>query len=232
MTRTQLLRTHTTAVSSRTLYALAQMMKTQGTPVKPQKYFSIDRVFRNEALDATHLAEFHQVEGFVIGENLSLGNLMGTIADFYKNLGPEFADMKFKPTYNPYTEPSMEFCCWHPTLEKWVEVGQPPRTRHRPSAPPPATPPTPHSQPLARPRRSCPLTPSPPRACTQVGNSGVFRPEMLRPMGFPENVSVIAWGMSLERPTMIKYKFKDIRALFGHRIDLNLTRSHPIVRWT
>lgn len=189
VTRDNLLRTHTTAVSSRTLYALAQAAKAAGQPgavLKPQKYFSIDRVFRNEALDATHLAEFHQVEGFVIGENLSLGNLMGTIADFYRRLGPEFADMKFKPTYNPYTEPSMEFCCYHPTLKKWVEVG----------------------------------------------NSGVFRPEMLRPMGFAPNVSVIAWGMSLERPTMIKYKFKDIRSLFGHRIDLNLTRSHPIVRWT
>ena len=38
----------------------------------------------------------------------------------------------------------------------------------------------------------------------EVGNSGVFRPEMLRPMGFDEDVTVIAWGMSLERPTMIK----------------------------
>jgi len=186
VTRQNLLRTHTTAVSSRTLYALAQKIKETGVPVTPQKYFSIDRVFRNEALDATHLAEFHQVEGFVIGQDLSLGHLMGTIADFYRRLGPEFAEMKFKPTYNPYTEPSMEFCCWHPTLEKWVEVG----------------------------------------------NSGVFRPEMLRPMGFPENVSVIAWGLALERPTMIKYKFKDIRALFGHRIDLNMTRAHPVVRWT
>jgi phenylalanyl-tRNA synthetase alpha chain len=186
VTRQNLLRTHTTAVSSRTLYKLAQHFRKTGVPVTPQKYFSIDRVFRNEALDATHLAEFHQVEGFVIGENLSLGHLMGTIADFYKRLGPEFAEMKFKPTYNPYTEPSMEFCCWHPTLNKWVEVG----------------------------------------------NSGVFRPEMLKPMGFPDGLSVIAWGLALERPTMIKYKFKDIRALFGHRIDLNMTRAHPIVRWT
>ena len=64
-----------------------------------------------------------------------------------------------------------------------------------------------------------------------MGNSGVFRPEMLRPMGFDEGVSVIAWGMSLERPTMIKYGYNDIRKLFGHRIDLDLTRSHPIVRW-
>ena len=52
-----LLRTHTTAVSSRMLYRLAQ----EG--FKPAKYFSIDRVFRNEAIDRTHLAEFHQIEG-------------------------------------------------------------------------------------------------------------------------------------------------------------------------
>ena len=52
-----LLRTHTTAVSSRMLYKLAQ------DGFRPAKYFSIDRVFRNEAVDRTHLAEFHQVEG-------------------------------------------------------------------------------------------------------------------------------------------------------------------------
>lgn len=55
-----LLRTHTTAVSSRMLYWLAQ---TQRDGFKPAKYFSIDRVFRNEAIDRTHLAEFHQIEG-------------------------------------------------------------------------------------------------------------------------------------------------------------------------
>ena len=58
--RKNLLRTHTTAASSRTLYAIADAMR-KGGEFRPQKYFSIDRVFRNEALDATHLAEFHQV---------------------------------------------------------------------------------------------------------------------------------------------------------------------------
>ncbi|CAH2216918.1 jg3566, partial [Pararge aegeria aegeria] len=53
-----LLRTHTTAVSARMLYRLAQQKE-----FTAQKYFSIDKVFRNESLDATHLAEFHQVEG-------------------------------------------------------------------------------------------------------------------------------------------------------------------------
>jgi phenylalanyl-tRNA synthetase alpha chain len=58
--RKNLLRTHTTAASSRALYQIAELAKQQGGQFKPQKYFSIDRVFRNEALDATHLAEFHQ----------------------------------------------------------------------------------------------------------------------------------------------------------------------------
>lgn len=41
---------------------------------------------------------------------------------------------------------------------------------------------------------------------TEIGNSGIFRPEMLVPMGLPRDVRVIAWGLSLERPTMIKYR--------------------------
>jgi hypothetical protein len=54
---------------------------------KPVKYFSIDRVFRNESLDATHLAEFHQVEGLIADYNLSLGDLMGVIQTFFNKIG-------------------------------------------------------------------------------------------------------------------------------------------------
>lgn len=46
---------------------------------RPVKFFSIDRVFRNETLDATHLAEFHQIEGVVADYNLSVKHLMGVI---------------------------------------------------------------------------------------------------------------------------------------------------------
>ncbi|NWV20966.1 SYFA ligase, partial [Origma solitaria] len=77
----------------------------------PVKYFSIDRVFRNESLDATHLAEFHQVEGVVADRGLTLGHLMG------------ISQLRFKPAYNPYTEPSMEVFSYHEGLKKWVEVG-------------------------------------------------------------------------------------------------------------
>lgn len=175
--RKNILRTHTTAISSQMLYELAQR-KT----FKPAKYFSIDRVFRNETLDATHLAEFHQIEGLIADYNLTLGDLSGMLREFFRKLG--MTKLRFKPAFNPYTEPSMEVFAFHDGLGKWIEVG----------------------------------------------NSGVFRPEMLRPMGFDENVTVIAWGLSLERPTMIKYGISNIRDLFGHKVDLSIVQSNPVCR--
>lgn len=174
-----ILRTHTTAVSARMLYKLAN----QPGGFKPAKYFSIDRVFRNEALDATHLAEFHQVEGVVADRGLSLGDLIGIITEFFRRIG--ITQLRFKPAYNPYTEPSMEVFGYHPDLKKW----------------------------------------------TEIGNSGIFRPEMLIPLGLPPDVRVIAWGLSLERPTMIKYRCKNIRELFGHKVKLDMIRSAPICRF-
>lgn len=53
----------------------------------PVRYFSIDRVFRNETLDATHLAEFHQIEGVVADYGLTLGDLMGVLHQFFTKLG-------------------------------------------------------------------------------------------------------------------------------------------------
>lgn len=69
------LRTHTTAVSARMLHKLAAKKGPNGRP-PPARYFSIDRVFRNESVDATHLAEFHQVEGVIADYDLTLGGLM------------------------------------------------------------------------------------------------------------------------------------------------------------
>eukprot|EP00516_Mucochytrium_quahogii_P006232 CAMPEP_0203763076 /NCGR_PEP_ID=MMETSP0098-20131031/15776_1 /ASSEMBLY_ACC=CAM_ASM_000208 /TAXON_ID=96639 /ORGANISM=" , Strain NY0313808BC1" /LENGTH=498 /DNA_ID=CAMNT_0050657679 /DNA_START=796 /DNA_END=2292 /DNA_ORIENTATION=+ len=174
--RKNILRTHTTAVSSQMLYKLAN----QEGGFKPAKYFSIDRVFRNETVDATHLAEFHQVEGLVADYNLSLGDLIGVIKTFFEEIG--ISDVRFKPAYNPYTEPSMEIFGYHPGLKKW----------------------------------------------TEVGNSGMFRPEMLGPLGLPKGVRVIAWGLALERPTMIKFRVKKIKSLFGNKIDLDRTRTSQL----
>ncbi|XP_065834457.1 phenylalanine--tRNA ligase alpha subunit-like isoform X2 [Oscarella lobularis] len=191
-----ILRTHTTAVSARMLYKLAQVFAEGKASLdllhltrlslqdkfKPVKYFSIDRVFRNETLDATHLAEFHQIEGVVADYDLTLGDLIGVLHQFFSKLG--IKKLRFKPAYNPYTEPSMEVFSYHEGLKKWVEVG----------------------------------------------NSGVFRPEMLRPMGLPDDVSVIAWGLSLERPTMIKYGIDNIRDLIGHKVNLQMVYDNPLCR--
>ena len=143
------LRTHTTAISTYMLHKLAQNPR-------PARYFSIDRVFRNETVDQTHLAEFHQVEGVIADFGLTLGGLIGFMEVFFSKMG--IHNLRFKPAYNPYTEPSMEIFGFHDGLNKWVEIG----------------------------------------------NSGMFRPEMLEPMGLPKDMRVYGWGLSLERPTMIK----------------------------
>ena len=98
------LRTHTTAVSTWVLHRLAENPR-------PARYFSIDRVFRNETVDATHLAEFHQIEGVIADFGLTLGGLMRFLEDFFRKMGLE--NLRFKPAYNPYTEPSMEIFGFH-----------------------------------------------------------------------------------------------------------------------
>ena len=174
-TRRLVLRTHTTAVSTYCLHRLA------ANP-RPARYFSIDRVFRNETVDATHLAEFHQIEGVIADYGLTLGGLMEFLGKFFTKLG--ISNLRFKPAYNPYTEPSMEVFGYHHGLGKWVEIG----------------------------------------------NSGMFRPEMLLPMGLPADLRVYGFGLSLERPTMIKYGVSNIRELLGHKVDLGFIESNAAVR--
>jgi phenylalanyl-tRNA synthetase alpha chain len=66
----------------------------------------------------------------------------------------------------------------------------------------------------------------------EIGNSGIFRPEMLKPMGLPDNATVIAWGLSLERPTMINYQIDNIRKLFGYDIDVKDIRKAAVCCFT
>ncbi len=111
-----ILRPHTTATTFRYLEKIGR--KEIPTPCK---FFSINKVFRNESIDRTHLPEFHQIEGFVVADNLNLRHLMGVFTDFYKQLG--ISKIRFKPVFNPYTEPSMEIFGYHNSLAKWVEIG-------------------------------------------------------------------------------------------------------------
>jgi len=61
----------------------------------------------------------------------------------------------------------------------------------------------------------------------ELGNSGIFRPEMLAPLGLPRDVNVIAWGLGLERPTMIYYNVEDIRSMIGSGVEVKTVRSNP-----
>lgn len=154
------LRTHTTVVSARSL-TKAQV---------PAKMFSIGRVFRNEATDYKHLAEFHQVEGIVVGEDVNFRNLLWYLKEFYNKLG--FKKIRFRPSYFPYTEMSCEPEVYFEEKKEWVELG----------------------------------------------GSGIFRPEVVKPL-LGRDVPVLAWGLGLERPLMLKMGLDDIRTFYKNDLD-------------
>ncbi len=168
------LRGHTTSLSMRYLagYQIGELEP-------PERYFSVEKVYRNDTLDPTHLLEFFQIEGWVMAEELSVRDLMGTFTEFYSHFG--ITDIEFKPHYNPYTEPSFELFGRHPETGELIEIG----------------------------------------------NSGMFRDEVLRPLGV--DCDVMAWGLALERLLMLMYGFDDIRDVHGTLCDLALLRDVEVI---
>lgn len=105
------LRSHTTPITLKWLL---------DHPDPPQKAFILGRNFRPDAIDWSHLPEFHQIEGVIMEEGASLAQLIGTIEAFYRRLG--FTRVKFRPGFFPYTEPSMEPEGQLPD-GRWLELG-------------------------------------------------------------------------------------------------------------
>ena len=105
------LRTHTTCV---TIKYLADKKPDEA------RIFSLGRVFRNEKVSYKHLAEFNQVEGVVIGKNVTLRDLMGLQEEFYRRIS--LNKIKFWPTFFPYTEPSLQSMVYNDRLGKWIEL--------------------------------------------------------------------------------------------------------------
>ncbi|MEM3570762.1 MAG: phenylalanine--tRNA ligase subunit alpha [Candidatus Bathyarchaeia archaeon] len=153
------LRTQTTAVSMRYLSTHKKA---------PIKMFCLSRVFRPDVLDAKHSMEFTQLEGIIGDYGITIRHLMGFLKEFSKALG--LGEVKFKPSYFPFTEPSIESFVKHPTLG-WIEF---------------------------------------------VG-SGMFRPEVLKPLGI--DFPVIAWGIGFDRLAMIRLGINDIRDLYSKKLD-------------
>ena len=98
------LRTHTSPVQVRYM----QQMSGKGE-APPYRIIVPGKVFRNEATDMTHEAEFFQIEGLAVGEDVSLANLKGTLARFFKELFTGASvEVRFRPSFFPFTEPSVE----------------------------------------------------------------------------------------------------------------------------
>jgi phenylalanyl-tRNA synthetase alpha chain len=85
------------------------------------------RVFRNEAVDATHEAQFHQLEALVVGERITMADLKGAITEMATALLGSGTRTRLLPTYFPFVEPGAEFAIWwtHPKTgrEEWLELG-------------------------------------------------------------------------------------------------------------
>ncbi|MBU0639679.1 MAG: phenylalanine--tRNA ligase subunit alpha [Planctomycetes bacterium] len=107
------LRTHTTAATIRALWRHKQG--------RSGKYFIIGPVFRRETVDYKHLPIFHQVDGIIVDPQANLATLKGTLAAFYRKMG--FDDVRFLPSFFPYTEPSAEVMVYLKSREEWVEMG-------------------------------------------------------------------------------------------------------------
>ncbi len=98
------LRTHTSPVQIR--YMQSQIEK---GIAPPYRVIVPGKVFRNEATDMTHEAEFFQIEGFAVGEAVTMANLKGTLERFFKELFKgALVEIRFRPSFFPFTEPSVE----------------------------------------------------------------------------------------------------------------------------
>ena len=108
------LRTHTTSVTARAI----EKANKEGR--MPCAFISVGKVFRNEATDATHEMQFYQVDGVMVGENISMADLKGVLSQFYKKMLGEDVVVEFRPSFFPFTEPSIEV---HAKFKgRWLEM--------------------------------------------------------------------------------------------------------------
>ncbi|RDH90441.1 MAG: phenylalanine--tRNA ligase subunit alpha [endosymbiont of Seepiophila jonesi] len=163
-----LLRTHTSPVQIRTME--------EGEP--PMKIIAPGRVYRCDS-DLTHTPMFHQVEGFLVDEDVSFADLKGVIYDFLTSFFERELKLRFRPSYFPFTEPSAEV-----DIECVMCSGD-----------------------------GC-------RVCSHTGwlevlGCGMIHPEVFRHVGIDsEKYTGYAFGMGVERLTMLRYGVNDLRLFF------------------
>lgn len=156
-----LLRSQTSSVQIRT-------MEKQDPPVR---IIAPGRVYRND-YDMTHTPMFHQVEGLLVDEHTTFSDLKGVLYEFLRNFFEEELEVRFRPSYFPFTEPSAEVDVKRKG-GKWLEV----------------------------------------LGC------GMVHPNVLRTVGYdPERYVGFAFGMGVERLTMLRYGVNDLRAFFENDV--------------
>lgn len=106
-----LLRSQTSTVQIRTME--------QTTP--PVRIISLGRVYRPDTADATHYPMFHQIEGLCIDRGVTMADLKGVLQMFWQSYFGEELEVRFRPSFFPFTEPSVECDIWHDG--KWMEIG-------------------------------------------------------------------------------------------------------------
>src|SRR3989338_6019520 len=117
----KVLRTHATSVTMRKLEEMAKHGGTEIRMINPGK------VYRNEATDTVHEAQFYQLDGFAVGPTgaVTLAHLKGTLEHFYREFLGESAKVRFRPSFFPFTEPSVEVDAWFEPEGKegkWLEM--------------------------------------------------------------------------------------------------------------
>ena len=147
------------------------------------------RVYRKDEADATHSPMFHQIEGLVVDENITMGDLKGALVTLMKRIYGQDAEMRFRPHHFPFTEPSCEMDMQCHKCHGTGEVnGQVCSTCHG-------------------------------EGWIELLGAGMVHPEVLRNCGIdPEKYSGFAFGMGLERMAMGRLRITDLRLIFDNDV--------------
>ena len=221
-----LLRTHTSGMQIR-------YMEQHQPPVR---LIAPGRVYRRDNLDLTHTPMFTQVEGLLVGEDVSLANLKGTLFAFLRELFGDERKLRFRPSFFPYTEPSAEvdISCGYCGGTGLV----PPKLADVRAS---EGGPVPPKLPDVRASEGGLVPPKLPdvRAseggcsmCKRTGwleilGSGMVHPAVFEAVGYdPERYTGFAFGMGIERVALLKWGVEDIRLFFEN--DLRFLEQFPL----
>ncbi|MBU2574704.1 MAG: phenylalanine--tRNA ligase subunit alpha [Elusimicrobia bacterium] len=181
-----LLRTHTSPVQIRTMKSLRPPLRT----------VSAGRVFRSEAVDASHSFAFHQLEGFCLDRNITMADLKWTLEAFMQDLFGSSAKIAFSPSFFPFVEPGAQVAV------SCVFCGS--------GAGPEQS------------RRACPVCKG--TGWIELLGAGVIHPNVIKACGYdPIDWSGFAFGAGIERFAMLLYGIKDMRMFYEN--DLRILKQ-------